>query len=91
MEATRRGAYPHRDGGVEVRRIFPKLWSQATVPFNGLLKNVFEWRVRMPVKVLQGSQLLTLVGVVVYQLVLLYQHENALPLGKDIKLLLSAA
>ena len=46
LVATRRGVYPHRDDGVEVRRIFHKLRSQAIEPFNGLFKNVFEWRTR---------------------------------------------
>lgn len=68
-----------------------KLRSQAIEPFNGLFKNVFEWRVKMPVKGLRRSQLLALGAVVVYQLVLLYQHEQHLPLGKGIKLLLGAA
>jgi Transposase DDE domain len=91
LVATRRGAYPHRDGGVEVRKVFHKLRSQAIEPFNGLFKNVFEWRVKMPVKGLQRSQLLALGAVVLYQLVLLYQHERHLPLGKGIKPLLRAA
>jgi hypothetical protein len=91
LVATRRGPYPHRDGGVEVRKIFHKLRSQAIEPFNGLFKNVFEWRVKMPVKGLQRSQLLALGAVVIYQLVLLYQHEQHLPLGKGIKPLLRAA
>jgi Transposase DDE domain len=91
LVATRRGAYPHRDAGVEVRKIFHKLRSQAIEPFNGLFKNVFEWRVKMPVKGLQRSQLLALGAVVIYQLVLLYQHEQNLPLGKGIKPLLRAA
>ena len=41
---TRRGAYPHHDDGRKVQRIFHKLRSQAIEPFNGLFKNVFEWR-----------------------------------------------
>jgi hypothetical protein len=85
LAATRRGPHPHRDGGVEVRKIFHKLRSQAIEPFNGLFKNVVEWRVKMPVKGLQRSQLLALGAVVVYQLVLRYQHEHDLPLGKGIK------
>jgi Transposase DDE domain len=91
LVATRRGPYPHRDGGAEVRKIFHKLRSQAIEPFNGLFKNVFEWRVKMPVKGWQRSQLLALGAVVIYQLVLLYQHEQHLPLGKGIKPLLRAA
>jgi Transposase DDE domain len=89
--ATRRGPYPHNDGGVEVRKVFHKLRSQAIEPFNGVYKNVFDWRAKMPVKGLQRSQLLALGAVVVYQLVLLYQHEHNLPLGKGIKPLLRAA
>jgi hypothetical protein len=45
----------------------------------------------MPVKGLQRSQLLALGAVVVYQLVLRYQHEQNLPIGKEIKPLLRAA
>jgi hypothetical protein len=91
LVATRRGPHPHHDGGVEVRKVFHKLRSQAIEPFNGLFKNVFEWRVKMPVKGLQRSQLLALGAVVIYQLVLLYQHERNLSLGKGIKPLLRAA
>jgi Transposase DDE domain len=91
LVATRRGASPHQDEGVEVRRIFHKLRSQAIEPFNGLFKNVFEWRTQMPVKGLRRSQLLALGAMVMYQLVLLSQHEHHLPLGKGIKPLLRAA
>jgi hypothetical protein len=73
------------------RRIFRKLRSQAIEPFNGLFKNIFKWRIQMPVKGLLRSQLLALGAIVVYQLVLLYQHEHHLPLGKRIKPLLRAA
>jgi hypothetical protein len=91
LVATRRGPYPHRDGGVEVRKVFHQLRSQAIEPFNGLFKNVFEWRVKMPVKGLLRSQRLALGAVVVYQLALWYQHQHGLPLGQGIKPLLRAA
>ena len=91
LVATRRGAYPHTDDGVEVRRIFHKLRSQAIEPFNGLFKRVFEWRTQMPVKGLRRSQLLALGAIFLYQLVLLYQHQNHLSVGKGIKALLRAA
>jgi hypothetical protein len=91
LVATRRGPSPHHDAGVAVRRIFHKLRSQAIEPFDGLFKNVFEWRTQMPVKGLQRSQLLALGAIVLYQLVLLYQREHNLPLGKGIKPLLRAA
>jgi hypothetical protein len=91
LVATRRGPSPHHDGGVEVRQVFPKRRSQAIEPVNGLCKNIFEWRAKLPVKGLQCSQLLALGAVVVYQLVWRYQHEHDLPLGKGIKPLLRAA
>jgi Transposase DDE domain len=69
--ATRRGASPHHDDGVAVRRLFHKRRSQTIAPFNGLFKNVFEWRPQMPVKGLQRSPLLALGAIVIYQLVLL--------------------
>jgi hypothetical protein len=91
LVATQRGASPHHDEGVEVRRIFHTLRSHAIEPFNGLFKNIFEWRTQMPVTGLRRSQLLALGAIVVYQLVLLYQHEHHLPVGKEIKPLLRAA
>lgn len=91
LVATRRGTYPHGDGGVGVRRIFHKLRSQSIEPFNGLFKNVFEWRVKMPVKGLQKSQLLALGAILLYQVVLLYQQEQEKAVGKGIKALLRAA
>ena len=91
LVATRRGPYPHTDGGVEVRRIFHQLRSQAIEPFNGLFKNIFEWRTQMPVKGLRRTQLLALGAIFIYQLVLLYQYEQKLPVGKGIKALLRAA
>jgi hypothetical protein len=84
-------ASPHDDDGVKVRQVFHKLRSQAIEPFNGLFKNVFEWRVKIPGKGLQRSQLQTLGTVVIYQLALLYQHERHLPLGKGIMPLLRVA
>jgi hypothetical protein len=61
---------PHHDAGVEVRRIFHKLSSEAVEPFNGLFENGFAWLTQMPMKGLQRSQLLVLGAIVIYQLVL---------------------
>jgi len=91
LVATRRGPYPHRDGGVEVRRIFHKLRSLAIEPFNGVFKNTFEWRGQMPVKGLKRCQLLALGAILLYQIVLLYQHQRQLPVGVGVKALLRAA
>jgi hypothetical protein len=91
LVATRRGPYPHTDGGVEVRRVFHKLRSQAIEPFNGLFKNLFEWGGQMPVKGLGRCQLLALGAVLLYQVVLLYQHHHHQLVGVGIKALLRAA
>jgi hypothetical protein len=91
LVATHRGPYPHRDGGVEVRRIFHKLRSLAIEPFNGVFKNVFEWRGQMPVKGLKRCQLLALGAILLYQIVLLYQHQQQQPVSVGIKALLRAA
>ena len=85
------GPYPHTGDGVPVRQIFHKLRSNAIEPFNGLFKNVFDWGGQVPVKGLQRVRLIVLGAVFVYQLVLLYQFQAALPLGKGVKALLRAA
>jgi hypothetical protein len=89
--ATQRGNYPHSDAGAPVRQLFHRLRSKAIEPFNGLFKNVFEWRGQVPVKGLSRTQLIVLGALLVYQLVLLYQFENNLPVGRGIKPLLKAA
>jgi Transposase DDE domain len=89
--ATARGAYPHTDAGAPVRQIFHRLRSQSIEPFNNLFKNVFEWSGQVPVKDLPRVQLFVLGAILLYQLVLLYQFEYNLPLGKRIKPLLRAA
>lgn len=89
--ATQRGAYPHTDAGASVRQLFHRLRSTAIEPFNGLFKNIFEWRGQVPVKGLRRTQLFVLGAIFVYQLVLLYQFERNLPLGRNIKPLLKAA
>lgn len=91
LVATRRGPYPHDDLGVKVRQIFHQLRSRAIEPFNGLFKNIFEWQGQVPVKGLNRTALIVLGAVLVYQIVLLYQFEQNLPLGCGIKPLLRAA
>jgi len=89
--ATARGAYPHTDAGAPVRQLFHRLRSQSIEPFNNLFKNVFEWGGQVPVKGLPRVQLFVIGAILLYQLVLLYQFEHNLPLGKQIKPFLRAA
>lgn len=91
LVATRRGPHPHDDIGVKVRQIFHQLRSKAIEPFNGLFKNIFEWQGQVPVKGLNRTKLIVLGAVLVYQIVLLYQFEQNLPLGRGIKPILRAA
>jgi hypothetical protein len=89
--ATQRGPYPHTDDGVLVRQFFHRLRSHSIEPFNNLFKNIFEWSGQVPVKGKRRVQLVVLGAVLLYQIVLLYQFEHNLPLGKRIKPLLRAA
>src|SRR5215470_13538682 len=68
-----------------------KLRSLAIEPFNGVFKNIFEWRGQMPVKGLRRCQLFALGAILLYQIVLLYQHQRQQPVGVGIKALLRAA
>jgi hypothetical protein len=56
-----------------------------------LFKNIFEWRGQRPVKGLKRCQLLALGAILLYQIVLLYQHQRQQPVGVGIKVLLRAA
>src|SRR5437763_352935 len=84
LVATRRGPYPHRDGGVEVRRIFHKLRSLAIEPFNGVFKNTSEWRGQMPVKGLTRCAPLARGAIFLYRIVLLYQQQPQRAVGRRI-------
>ena len=54
-------------------------------------KYIFEWRGQMPVKGLKKCQMLALGAILLYQMVLLYQHQRQQPVGVGIKALLRAA
>ena len=90
LVASGRGPYPHDDSGVKVRQIFHLLRSKSIEPFNQLFKNVYEWHESVPVKGLRRTSLFVLAAVLLYQMVLLYQFENGLAIGRGIKPLLKA-
>lgn len=91
LVTTKPGPYPHTDDGAAVRRVLHRLRSLAIEPFNGLFKNIFEWQGQVPVKGLHRVRLIVLGAILLYQLVLLYQFQAGLPLGKEVKALLRAA
>ena len=88
---TKRGAYPHTDDGVEVRRIFHKLRSMANENFNEHFKAIFELHGQVPTRGLINTQRFALGAVLVYQLALLYRHKRKLDINRGLKPFLRAA
>jgi hypothetical protein len=91
LVATRRGAYPHTDDRVEVRRIFHKLRSLAIENFNEHFKSIFAGHAQVPTKGLVATRRWALGAVFVYQLALWYRHEHGLDLNDGLKAFLKAA
>jgi hypothetical protein len=91
LVASKRGAYPHTDDGVEVRRIFHKLRSMANENFNEHFKAIFELHGEVPTRGLNNTQRFALGAVLVYQLALLCRHERNLEVNRGLKPFLRAA
>jgi hypothetical protein len=81
LVATRRGKYPHKDAGVEVRRVLHKLRSLAIENFNQHFKSIFGGHAQVPTKGLVATRRFALGAVFVYQLALLYRLEQGLDLA----------
>ncbi|MBI4507896.1 MAG: transposase [Chloroflexi bacterium] len=91
LVTTRRGPYPHQDGGVEVRRLFHHLRSHAIENFNGQFKGIFDCLGQVPTRGLLATQRFALGAVFVYQLSLLYRFETGGELRVGLKAFLNAA
>jgi hypothetical protein len=91
LVATRRGAYPHTDDGVEVRRVFHKLRSLAIENFNEQFKGIFDVHGSVPTRGLVRTQRFALGAVFVYQLTLLHRFEHGHDLRTGLKAFLKAA
>jgi len=91
LVATRRGAYPHTDDGVGVRRVFHALRSRAIENLNEQFKGIFDAHGQVPTKGLSNTRRFALGAVLVYQLTLWYRHENDLDLRVGLKPFLKAA
>jgi DDE family transposase len=91
LVATRRGAYPHTDDGVEVRRVFHKLRSLAIENFNEQFKGIFDVHGSVPTRGLVRTQRFALGAVFVYQLTLLHRFEHDQDLRAGLKAFLKAA
>jgi hypothetical protein len=91
LVTSRRGPYPHRDDGVEVRRIFHQLRSHAIENFNGQFKAIFDCQRQVPTRGLRHTQRFVLGAVFVYQLTLLYRAQIGADLRVGLKPCLQAA
>jgi hypothetical protein len=91
LVATRRGAYPHTDDGVEVRSVFHKLRSLAIENFNEQFKGIFDVHGSVPTRGLVRTQRFALGAVFVYQLALLHRFEHGQDLRVGLKAFLKAA
>ncbi len=91
VASGRRGPYPHRDAGVEVRRIFHRLRHVAIENFNEHFKAIFEAHGPVPTKGRADTARFALGAVFVYQLALLHRHESDLDTNRGLKAFLRAA
>jgi hypothetical protein len=91
LVATHRGKRPAVDPGKEVRRVFHKLRSVAIENFNEQFKGIFGGHAQVPTRGLVATRRWALGAVFVYQLALLYRHEQGLDLNVGLKAFLKAA
>ena len=91
LVTTRRGAYPHTDDGVEVRRLLHLLRSRAIENLNGQFKGIFDCLGQVPTRGLRNTQRFILGAVFVYQLSLWYRFETRQDLRVGLKAFLKAA
>lgn len=91
LVATKRGAYPHQDDGVDVRRMFHQLRTHAIENFNGQFKAIFDVTTAVPTRGQIQTARWILGGILVYQLTLLHRHHHGLDLRAGLKPFLQAA
>ena len=91
LVTTQRGAYPHADEGVEVRRLFHQLRSVSIENFNEHFKSIFDVHGPVPTKGQRATARFALGAVFVYQVALLYRHQQGLDLNSGLKAFLRAA
>jgi hypothetical protein len=87
----KRGAYPHTDAGVEVRRIFHLLRHRAIENFNEHFKAIFDVHGPVPTKGQTNTARFALGAVFLYQLAVLYRHERGIQDNVGMKPFLRAA
>ncbi len=91
VASGRQGSYPHTDAGVEVRRIFHRLRHVSIENLNEHFKALFDAHGPVPTRGRLDTARFALGAVFVYQLALLYRHEQELSLNRGLKAFLRAA
>ncbi len=91
LVATHRGRRRAHDVGREVRSIFHKLRSLAIENLNEHFKGIFGGHACVPTKGMVATRRFALGAIFVYQLALLYRHEQGLELNVGLKAFLKAA
>ena len=91
LVTSKRGAYPHTDDGVEVRRLFHQLRSHSIENFNEQFKAIFDTHGQVPTRGLVATQRWALGAIFVYQVGLLYRHQLGADLRVGLKPFLKAA
>jgi hypothetical protein len=85
------GRYPHADAGVAVRRVFHRLRATAIENFNEHFKGIFDGHGPVCTRGAGNTARFALGAVFVYQVALLYRHQQHLPLNVGLKAFIKAA
>jgi hypothetical protein len=88
---SRRGAHPHHDGGVEVRRLFHALRSKSIENWNSQFKAIFDVNQPVPTRGRMATRRWVLGAVFVYQLTILCRFEAGEDLRSGLKPFIKAA
>jgi hypothetical protein len=88
---SRRGPHPHRDGGVDVRRVFHALRSKSIENWNGQFKAIFDVNQPVPTRGRLATRRWVLGAVFVYQLTVLCRFEAGADLRIGLKPFIKAA
>jgi hypothetical protein len=91
LVASKPGKYPHKDNGVEVRRVFHKLRSVSIENFNEHFKGIFDSHGGVPTKGHRATARFALGAVLTYQLALWSRFLLGLDLHRGMKHWLRAA
>src|SRR5262249_2970166 len=91
LVTSRRGPYPHRGPGAEVRRVFHALRHHAIENLNEQFKAIFDCHGQVPTRGLRATRRFALGAVFLYQLAVLHRYRSAGEVRRGLKPFLCAA